>query len=840
MKAVGASIYALIIALLFLLGFMGWGLWNELRQLSTAADENAQWTISQLDTEIAKFNGELLEQKARDVPDWRGLKLQGNVMLSRVDLLTSGNAASILSKSEEAAPLLEDLRTFAESTETILNADPADFDLATLQELTAQAQPKARRLSMLGILLGAESSAASREKFASELRRTGLVAIFVIGALSATLIVLKRLLILAKDRDVALRFSEARLSATVSASLDPIVTTDASRSIFSFNAAAEEVLGWRRDEVIGRNLAEVIFGKDYTAADLERAAKAKGRMEIIARRKSGEEFPAEISVTLSGGGGPQMTIVYLRDLSQQKRDEGALVFAKNQAVRSDRAKSKFLAFMSHEMRTPLNGILGVLDLLKTTPLDDRQRRYVDVATFSSEALLNQVNDALDVTHIETGLLTLSPKPFRLSDVIQGVAASLEPLAREKGLSLSVEIASDMRGEFIGDGARVAQILTNLIGNAIKFTSEGAISVYVSGAPRETETQVEIKVRDTGPGIPDSQLDHVFDDLVVLSDAQGRQSRGDGLGLSIARKIARAMRGEITVSSVEGNGSTFALSIPLKPVLHSQAVSGNGVIHAEILGSSIHGKKSLLIVEDNPINRTVLTDMLSGLGHEVVEAEDGFRGHELAADRVFDLIIMDISMPGMDGIQTTAEIRRSQGPNQSTRIFGLTAYGDEENSKRAEAAGMNGFFTKPIRLQSLRQILGGTEQDDPDIRSEDTDLDSDLVAELLDALGPTKALCNANTLFSEARNLLTSLDDADPDLFRERLHRLRGSAATFGLIALSRRVDEAIENSRRYGVFNQEVFLNVISDELVRAQHSLLETINSYAEFQEREEIGGKI
>ena len=838
MKFIRLSIYALIVGLLILLSVMGRGIWTELRHLATAADENAQWTISQLDTEIAKFNSALLKQQSRSEPDLDSLNLQGNVMLSRFDLVTKGNAANVLSKSEEAMRLLEDLRAFADGTDAIISSDPADFDLSRLQEMTEQAQPKARQLALLGVSLGAESAAAGRRDFAVQLRRTGLVAFSVIAALSAALIALNRLLILAKERDIALRFSEARLSATVSASLDPIITTDASRDIFSFNTAAEQVLGWQRDEVIGRNLAEAILGDNATPDLLELAVKSDTRTEIVARRKSGEEFPAEISVTSSGEGEPQMTIVYLRDISQRKRHEEAMVRAKDQAVFSDRAKSKFLAFMSHEMRTPLNGILGVLDLLKTTQLDDRQERYVNVATFSSEALLHQVNDALDVTHIDTGSLALAPRPFRPADVIESVADSLEPLAREKGLLMSVDIPEDMRGEFIGDSARVGQILTNLIGNAVKFTSEGEISVSVTGSTRQSETQFVIKVTDTGQGIPNSQLDSVFEDHVVLSDAEGRLNRGDGLGLPIARKIARAMGGEITVSSTEGKGSTFALNVPLTPVPQHQGEGTSDVdaLPANVLDARLKGKKRILIVEDHPINRSVLSDMLQGLGHEVTEAESGEKGQELAGDRAFDLIIMDISMPGMDGIQTTVEIRRSHGPNQQTPIFGLSAYADEENRNRAESVGMSGFFTKPIRLNILRHMLQDEEHNAVGAEAQAVELDGDLVAELLDALGAEETLCKAKALFGEAQTVLGSLDETEPELVRERLHRLSGAASTFGLRALVQRIDEAIEASH----LGRDVSRTAMAEALERAQDRLLESIQSYSEIEAWAEDRGEI
>lgn len=829
MKSIRASIYAIIVGLLILLALMARGMWTELRDLETAADENVQWTISQLDTEIAKFNGALLEQKFQRVPDLDGLTLQANVMLSRFDLVTRGNAAEVLSRSEEAVQLLKDLRLFADRTDAVISSDNLEFNLSSLKDMTERAQPKARRLAVLGVSLGAESAAARRQEFSSQLRRTGLVAISVIAALSAALIALNRLLILAKERDVALRFSEARLSATVSASLDPIMTTDASRGIFSFNAAAEQVLGWQRQEVIGRNIAEVILGEGATSDLLELTAKNDNRTEIVARRKNGEEFAAEISVTSSGEGEPQMTIVYLRDISQRKRDEQALVHAKDQAVLSDRAKSKFLAFMSHEMRTPLNGILGVLDLLKTTRLDDRQERYVNVATFSSEALLHHVNDALDVTQIDAGSLALAPRPFRPAKVIESVADSLEPLAREKGISMSVDIPLDMRGEFVGDSARVGQILTNLIGNAVKFTGAGEISVSVTGSTGPSETRFLIEITDTGPGIPSSQLESVFEDHVVLSEAEGRLNRGDGLGLPIARSIARAMGGEITVTSTEGEGSTFALNLPLVPVpqLQGERVSELDVLPAKLSDTRLKGKKCILIVEDNPINRSVLSDMLQGLGHEVAEAENGETGKQLATDRRFDLIIMDISMPGMDGIQTTAEIRQSQGPNQHIPIYGLSAYADEENRSRAEAVGMSGFFTKPIRLNNLRHMLQDEKQSGAGDVSLDFELDSDLLAELLDALGAKEMLRKANALFSEAQTVLGTLGEAEPELVRERLHRLSGAASTFGLIALVKRIDDAIETSH----FDRELPLAPITESLERAQIRLLDSIKSYSEIE---------
>ena len=533
-----------------------------------------------------------------------------------------------------------------------------------------------------------------------------------------------------------------------------------------------------------------------------------------------------------------MTIVYLRDISQRKRDEEAMVHAKDQAILSDRAKSKFLAFMSHEMRTPLNGILGVLDLLKTTRLDNRQKRYVNVATFSSEALLHQVNDALDVTHIDTGSLALALRPFRPADVIESVADSLEPLAHEKGLWMSVDIPEDMRGEFVGDSARIGQILTNLIGNAVKFTSEGEISVSVTGSTCQSETQLVIKVIDTGQGIPNSQLDFVFEDHVVLSEAEGRLNRGDGLGLPIARKIARAMGGEITVSSTEGKGSTFALNVPLVQVPQhlEEGVTQDDVLPANVVDARLKGKKRILIVEDNPINRSVLSDMLQGLGHEVAEAESGEKGQELAADRAFDLIIMDISMPGMDGIQTTAKIRRSHGPNQHIPIYGLSAYADEEYRSRAETVGMSGFFTKPMRLNNLQHMLQEKEHNGAGAASQDIELDSDLVAELLDALGAEETLCKANALFCEAQTVLRSLDETEPELVRKRLHRLSGAAATFGLVALVQRIDEAIEDSH----LDREVSLTAIVAALERAQNRLLASIQSYSEIEAWAEDGGDL
>ena len=796
------AIFALIAGLAVLIATLGAQLPRDIRSLATARNDNLQWTVFQIDTEFANLSAELAGQAGAARPDSAAIRLRVDIALSRAALATAGSNRLLWSGNTEAEELIRALQAFGDSAAGIIDrAGPLDSgDVAALSALTDGIRPDVRRLALLGLSQGVALADAQRRSLTNKLRWFGLVAIAFVAGLAVALFYLDRLLSAAHRKDDALRATTERLTATVAASLDGIVIANEAGEVIDFNEAASGIFGWGREEIIGRKMDDTIVPHQhrqahsagmtrYLATGAPHVIDA-GRIELSALRKSGEEFPIELNITSARQAGEEIFIAYVRDISERRINEKKLIAAREQAEKTDRAKSTFLAVMSHEMRTPLNGILGVLDLLGTTDLNPRQSRYVQVAVASGEILLEHVNEALDITRIETGVMTLTPEVFSLRSAVGRVTDVLRPLAAEKGLTLEVGFPASMDREFFADSARLNQILTNLIGNAVKFTETGGIRVIVSGIHGPEQTEATISVEDTGPGIAGENLEDIFGDFVALARASGRQSRGDGLGLSISRKVARLMGGDLRAESVLGVGSVFRLTLPLqRPEARARPRE------APRPGASLH-HLSVLIVEDNAINRSVLCEMLTGLGNSVTEAENGLEGVKKAGETGFDLIIMDISMPFMDGIEATRRIRQGAGPNRGTRILGLTAHGGQEFRQKAEAAGMDRFCTKPLRLSDLRNALQG--MDGPDAPPPDPPalIATDVIGELREALGDEKVRATTEQFLAELADgvavLRAQASEAESAVIADALHKLRGAAALLGLTGVCGAIDAAGE------------------------------------------------
>ena len=783
------SVLAGICLLFLLLAVMVTNLVSQVQDLSRAAGDNTQWSISQIDTEFANLDALLTDQVANGTLNEDEVRLRIDIALSRLNIINAGRSAEIFGQSRVAADLIAPINAFAARTVAILDA-PGALDaqaLARLQQDVRAVRPAVRDIALLGIRLGAERSEARRSQFAQQLIWTGSIAIALLLVMAGLMVVLDRLLLRAARRDAALSASSKQLASTVAASLDAIVTADVDGRIIGFNSAAEQVFGWPRDDIIGRTMEETFIPhrmrdahhngmQRYLKTGQQRVVNA-GRVELAALRKSGEEFPVELNITTVQDGEDIIFIAYIRDISARKINEQKMIDARDRAERTDKAKSQFVAVMSHEMRTPLNGILGVLDLLKTTPLTDQQARYAKIATSSSEVLLEHVNEALDITRIETGNLQLTLQDFRLTDLMQGVTDMFEPLAQEKGLSIMLDIAPAMRGPYVGDAGRIRQILTNLIGNAIKFTEQGGVAVSVTGIHGPDTSSLRFSVTDTGIGIAPDQHEQVFEDFFAHGPADERQARSDGLGLSISRRIARAMGGDVSVNSAEGEGSTFVLSLALSrgETDHAQKADASDGAQAA------HKACSVLIVEDNSINRSVLSDMLHSMGHTVEEAVNGAEAIEGAQARVFDAIFMDISMPVMDGIEATRRLRAGGGPNADTLIVGLTAHGREEYRAQASAAGMDLFHTKPIRLDALQSVL--SEVSSGHVSPSDSVAHREALSEMIGLLGVEKVRTTADAFFDELVALCALLRAQGPQVdhatLAEAAHKAKGAASLLG-------------------------------------------------------------
>jgi signal transduction histidine kinase/ActR/RegA family two-component response regulator len=384
----------------------------------------------------------------------------------------------------------------------------------------------------------------------------------------------------------------------------------------------------------------------------------------------------------------------------------ALREAHFQAEAANRGKSQFLANMSHELRTPFNGLMGMLGLLQITPLTPQQTDYIQTAQVSASHLLTLLNDILDLSALETGKLTLKPGPVRLPSLLDSVHALMQPLAHGKGLEFQMQLPDLSLPVVLADETRVKQILFNLISNAIKFTAIGSVRLTVSERSRAAgRLGLAFEISDTGIGIDEKGLSQLFQRFYQIEEGSTRRFGGTGLGLEISQSIAALMGGEITVRSAVGVGSTFtvALSLPIA----DQAAVAVAPVQAPAVATSespdLHGTQ-VLVVEDHPINQKLVGVLLARMDCQVVFCENGQLGVERASQQRFDLILMDVNMPVMDGLAATRLIRALPGDVAQTPIVVFTADVMNEAREQALAAGADDFITKPVNVEQLRAIV----------------------------------------------------------------------------------------------------------------------------------------
>ncbi len=393
----------------------------------------------------------------------------------------------------------------------------------------------------------------------------------------------------------------------------------------------------------------------------------------------------------------------VEDVTRTRRTEQALRVAKNEAETADRAKSEFLATMSHEIRTPMNGVLGMLDLAMSTELDEEQTEYLEAAQASAESLLGLINDILDFSKIEAGMVDLDLQPFELSHRISLLRTMFVPRAREKGLTIHMDLTPDVPDLLLGDPLRLRQILVNLLGNAIKFTERGEVSLTVRKFDETPEKVVlEFAIKDSGVGMTAEQIKIIFDRFKQADSSTARRHQGTGLGLAISRSLAQLMNGDITVESAPGQGSVFYFRAPFTKVSAQPAQKSDAAAAA----TGTHSAAKLLVAEDHPINAMFIERLLRKNGFTVHCVQNGEEVLKAVAKERYDLILMDIAMPVLDGVETTKRLRaetRMRTPRE-VPIIAMTAHAMKGDKEKFLDQGMDDYIGKPIQSRLLLRLL----------------------------------------------------------------------------------------------------------------------------------------
>jgi signal transduction histidine kinase/CheY-like chemotaxis protein len=399
-----------------------------------------------------------------------------------------------------------------------------------------------------------------------------------------------------------------------------------------------------------------------------------------------------------------LSALLFTDITRAERAREALKSAEERARHLALLKSSFLANMSHEIRTPMNGILGMVQLLQTTSTDDEQKRYIEIIKCSGDIMLKVINDILDLSKMEAGHVQLEEAPFDLTQLIEGVVDMLRPRALEKSVRISAVFDATDPLWLLGDAFRLRQVLLNIAGNAVKFTSKGEVQIRVHDDPHTRHAQLlMISVSDTGIGIPEDQLSQVFEKFHQADPSTTRKHGGTGLGLSISKELVSLMGGTIGLVSTVRVGSTFTISLPLVKANPPNASHAPALQTTRSHFAPGAGRR-ILVAEDDSTNQVVIETILKSKGFEVEIASSGQRVLDLLDDHGCDLILMDCQMPGLDGYQTTARIRAIEGVHRHTPIIALTAHALPEDRQRCLNAGMDDYLAKPIDILALWQAL----------------------------------------------------------------------------------------------------------------------------------------
>lgn len=617
-----------------------------------------------------------------------------------------------------------------------------------------------------------------------------------------------------KRAEIATRQSEEKFRGIFENLQDIYVRVDRKGRITMVSPSVFKRMGYTPEEVLGQDAIQFVVDKSVIHHAMFKLGRTHSlrNFEVSMRRKDGTErqFMFNMLLLKDEQGEYSVVAVLARDITELKRQAAELVKARDEAERSLKVKERFLANMSHEIRTPMNGVIGMIDLLNDTRLDEEQRSYVKTIKRSSETLLNILNDILDLSKIEAGKMVLHESPVAFQEIFEKLIALFGQQANSKNNQLTYHISPDLPTFVIADQTRLLQILSNLTSNAIKFTENGTVQVNASLISKRGKfNRIRVDVKDSGIGISPENINLLFNSFSQVDTSSRKSFGGTGLGLAISKELAHLMKGEVGVESEVGSGSTFWFTIELKETAISPTPQTTEVAEIALANFFSDYHPNVLLVDDNAVNRKVASEILRKAGcvvttadsgpaaiREVEKAEESKHNGEFAG---FDVIFMDIQMPDMDGVETTRNLREKFGKSLPT-IVAMTAYSMREDRERFISQGLDDYIAKPIRAQSLiakvkeiadasrsRQQAIAAQQPKPIATLAEPSLpviDAEIVGQLRDIGGQELVDSIMEEFVVEASDLVKGSVDAyalgDIPTVKSHLHTLKGSAGTIGV------------------------------------------------------------
>lgn len=780
-------VFALLV-LSIALGFTISNLWRvstdaagSIARLATANPESSQWALAQAEVEVLKLQNAISQARAGQDVELAEVRRRFDILYARLQLIKTGEIFATVRETATVATAIRESVAALDGLIPIIDADDATLQAALdeIDNTTSDLAQALRFVSVEGIRKFSETSVQRRADLSSVLSELtvflialGALIFFVLAALIWQLVRLQR-------TQTEIATTESRLRTVIETALDAVVVIGPKGRILEMNHTAIKMFGRDAEEAQGRPFASLFVGHrimeksgDPPLFDME------GLVQREAVDSKGRRFPAEVSISRAKSGDGFIYVAFLRDISDRIAAEQEIVTARDKALAGERAKADLLAVMSHEMRTPVNGIMGGLEVFGETDLDEHQNKLLAAMQTSASLLLRHVNAGLDIARIDAGAAAMVEEEFVLLDLLDVAIASLEAQAAARGNVLRVVPLTDELGLCLGDPGCLLQVLINLVGNAIKFTRDGEITIEAERQPKSDI--VELRIIDTGKGIAEDDLERIFEEFVMVDPSYDRDVEGTGLGLPIVKRLVTAMSGQMGVESDLDAGSVFWVRLPLRSLNGARSEK----IRNKATGTVLPGQgKSVLLVEDNEINRLVANEMLTALGFRVVEAVNGKIGVTLAQEAKYDAILMDISMPVLNGVDATTAIRAAPGPNQDSLIIGLTAHASPNDIARFVAAGMACVVVKPASKADLAQAILGQGK----IAQSDSVGHKTRVPELEDVLGPDVA---TEVTFRARQEILSKLDDIlsrdiPPDQIVDVLHQMIGLSSVVGLNALSK-------------------------------------------------------